>query len=299
MANEYNQLLERLGNTTLAPELLERLDRIGRTSTDPLTGLLDCRSFSYQLQQALPKHEGYSVIAAGIDHIQEINLISSWVVGDLAICSYGSFIEQNPPPDSFTGRTSGCTFMTFIPSRDRDTIRAWLKAANKFVRELDLPGIDMLPDGHLTLSAGIYLNPSKPVAPDFCMIEARKRLDYARDQGGNQASLLAGDGVSVDHKEAESLSLQVSSNGEPPQAAEPSEITLHGLTFNCAAPFLVRQQLTVRLGFANGDSMQTESEVVWRRAKTDATAQFELGVRYNDLSPDDRAKLEDFMIGGE
>lgn len=301
MSQDYAILLQKLGSSPVNAELLSRLNNLGHDNKDQLTGLLDHRSFTYHLNESLASCASNSVVAVSVDHIQELNLISGWVIGDIALCSFASFLEKPFSQRYFVGRISGTTFMAFFDTMEGRSLRNWLQDAASHLAGLKLPGVEMLPHEKPTFSAGVFINSGGDKNAEICMLEAKKRLDYARGQGGGGISFLAADQAVLD---ASTLSLAVKirkTENEPWHDALIDQLSLNGLTFDSSIPCLVREDIHLHMSNGPGKgAFTTVGEVVWRKPSEhkDPKLNFRIGIRFKSLDKQQRELLENLITGG-
>lgn len=300
MSDDYASLIKRLGTSSVDPDLLAKLNELGKDHKDPLTGLLDYRSFSGRLADALEASSAGALCAIEIDHLQELNLISGWVVGDIAICGLASQMEKTPFPEPLLGRVSGSTFMMFCRERGRGSLRSWHDQVSKSLGQLDIPGVDMFPDGRLTTSAGIFLSDKTPITPEAAMIEAKKRLRFAQKQGGAQLSFL-GDANAIDVDESQAnITLQVKSS-QTTQWSEATidQLSLTGVSFLASSAFLVRESLSVSIAIKDQSPKEIKASVVWRRPSDSLDPPFWIGVKFDNVDADVAEFLEDALAEGK
>ena len=299
MSQDYTALLKKLGSSPINPELLSRLKNLGRDNKDQLTGLLDYRSFTFRLQEMLGAHSPNSLIAVSVDHVQELNLISGWVIGDIALCSFASFLEKPLTPNYLAGRTSGTTFMVFFDTTNANELRQCLASAATHISGLTLPGAEMLPQEKLTISAGVFTNTGNEVNAEICMLEAKKRLDYARSQGGGGVSFLAANQTIPDATISSLVLKTRKANNDQWQDALVDQLSLNGVAFDSAIPSLVREELQLQLQGGSTTTLVTTGEVVWRKpSERKDTMPFRIGLRFNALGKEQRDLLENLITGG-
>lgn len=109
---------------------LEKLDRsyrklvketnilVRHASTDPLTGLLNRRSFVEQFELALSHGIKGSFLIADVDDLKKINDQFGHVVGDEAIIATANALQNVLSEDSLIARIGGDEFCAFLPQQD-------------------------------------------------------------------------------------------------------------------------------------------------------------------------------------
>ena len=207
MASDYTELLKNLSTEGIDPEVLAKLKAMAGTSRDQLTGLMDYRSFILKAQETLADSGSAIAVSVSVDYLQELNLVSGWVVGDITLCSIANFLKEPPAEDSFSGKVSGSTFITLFRSDEIDEAKEWLKSIQQEIAKMQLPGLDILPEEHLTLSAGIYPFSVDNTPVDKALIEVKKRLKFAQSSGGNTISVITGDNIDVSDNEIDIVCL--------------------------------------------------------------------------------------------
>jgi diguanylate cyclase (GGDEF)-like protein len=117
---------------------------LNRASTDPLTGALNRRSFTEQLDIMLARSDAATVLMIDVDYLKDTNDRFGHQVGDIAIVAACDAIQQVVGPDALIARVGGDEFMAYIPSDvscDKQTINADINhAATQIFR--DRTGLD-------------------------------------------------------------------------------------------------------------------------------------------------------------
>lgn len=127
---------------------LERLDKAYRSlfkqanelaekaSTDPLTGLLNRRSFSQQFDMARAHEIKGAFLIADIDYLKSINDRYGHAVGDDAIIATASAMKAVLGDDSLIARIGGDEFCAFLSQRDEADIDAMLFRMERLAAEM-------------------------------------------------------------------------------------------------------------------------------------------------------------------
>lgn len=96
--------------------LLKEARQLSReANTDPLTGLLNRRSFERQLDSALSYRKGGQFIVADIDYLKTINDAYGHLAGDDAIIAVGSALTGLLGDEAIVARMGGDEFCAFMP----------------------------------------------------------------------------------------------------------------------------------------------------------------------------------------
>lgn len=113
-------------------ELLMEASRLAHSAnTDPMTGLLNRRSFVEQFERARMHKVAGSFIIADVDYLKAINDHYGHVVGDDAIIAAAEALKQVLGEESLIARIGGDEFCAFVPGgvRDADSLPAAVNEA--------------------------------------------------------------------------------------------------------------------------------------------------------------------------
>lgn len=112
--------LEKLNNSYAA--LLAEMRQLAKTAAaDPLTGLLNRRSFIEQFELARSHGVSGTFIMADVDYLKTINDTYGHLVGDDAIVAVGDALQAVLGDGSIIGRIGGDEFCAFVPRSVGDT----------------------------------------------------------------------------------------------------------------------------------------------------------------------------------
>lgn len=96
--------------------LLKEAGKLSReANTDPLTGLLNRRSFERQLDSALSFRSGGQFIVADIDYLKTINDAYGHLAGDDAIIAVATALTYLLGDEAIIARMGGDEFCAFLP----------------------------------------------------------------------------------------------------------------------------------------------------------------------------------------
>lgn len=102
---------------TAYSNLLKETRRLSReANSDPLTGLLNRRSFERQLDNALNHRSGGKFVVADIDYLKTINDAYGHVAGDEAIIAVGTALTTLLGDEAIIARMGGDEFCAFVPN---------------------------------------------------------------------------------------------------------------------------------------------------------------------------------------
>ncbi|MDD2707020.1 MAG: diguanylate cyclase [Verrucomicrobiae bacterium] len=299
MPDDYLSFIKKLAANPVAPEQLARLSKLALMQKDPLTGLLDYRSFSLWLQEALGRSP-LSLIALGLDHLNEINLLGTWVIGDVAICSLGSMLEKSLGEDENAGRLTGGTFIVARCETDPAKIRLWINDMAEKIGALVLPSVEMLPDGKLTLSAGFFCTQDhEKETAEQLMLMANKRLDFAKQQGGNTITMMAADSVTRREDQLVAYGVHCRKIGASRwDEARLTELSPNGIAMATNHPLLVREHVELSILKDQKTLFNSNGNVVWRRASNNnENAQFLIGIRFEGLDKKQAESIQSLIEG--
>jgi len=97
--------------------LKEASDLRKQANTDPLTGLLNRRSFEAQFDSAMRHRSGGKFILADVDYLKQINDRYGHLIGDDAIIATASALTAVLGDECLIARIGGDEFCAFLPHR--------------------------------------------------------------------------------------------------------------------------------------------------------------------------------------
>jgi len=95
--------------------LREARELAKEAGTDPLTGLLNRRSFEKQVNSALSWGPGGQFLIADIDYLKTINDVHGHIVGDDAILAVADSLAALLGPEALVARIGGDEFCALLP----------------------------------------------------------------------------------------------------------------------------------------------------------------------------------------
>lgn len=186
---------------TLALVLLEALsvrasgtdEEIGdlgdQAARDPLTGLLNRRSFRDRLAEECDRTrrygEPFSVVVLDVDNFREINEDLGPVVGDRVLAWIGRLIGEHTRAADSAYRIGGEEFAVICPSSEGEVASAAARRLVDVVAQARPPLDFQL---QVTLSAGYASAPSDARRPDALFHLADRALLRAKAEGRNRVS---------------------------------------------------------------------------------------------------------------
>lgn len=150
--------------------------RFGGAGTDPLTGLLDRRSFVTRVSEALIHPGDYELVVGDLDRLRRLNEALGHERADLVLSALGARMASAFPADCAPARIGEDEFAIFIrsgPVRPSDRMRGALE------QPLRVAGFDIYP----TLSSGAVRAEGGPDAPDAAELLRRAELAVEQAKG--------------------------------------------------------------------------------------------------------------------
>jgi len=165
------------------------------SNADPLTGLLDRKTFLLRAREALTQPGDYDLVVADLDRLRRLNEALGHERADLVLAALGSRLATAFPPGAIPARVGEDEFAILVPdglARPAERIRAALE------QPLRVAGFDIYP----TLSIGAVRVEGGPDAPEVAELLRRAELAVeaakVNGRGGNAAygRALESDGLS-------------------------------------------------------------------------------------------------------
>lgn len=172
--------LEKLENSYLA--LLSKTNELARqASVDPLTGLLNRRSFIRQFELAVEHRVSGLFLIADVDYLKTINDFFGHPVGDKAILSIAAALRGVLGDKSLIARIGGDEFCAFVPLTSRQASSQLQLAINTVATRLfrEATGLEAeavtLSVGAVPLAAGLSFDDAILAADAALYSQKRER----------------------------------------------------------------------------------------------------------------------------
>ncbi|MEK7214830.1 MAG: diguanylate cyclase, partial [Chloroflexota bacterium] len=187
--NSSPAALSILRDVTERQQLQEELSYLAHH--DPLTGLLNRRLFTLELERVLAAALRYrtpgAVLFIDLDHFKAINDTLGHEVGDQVLCGVAKLMHQTLRASDIAGRLGGDEFAVILPNASpQDAVRA----ADRLVAVLKEPIIFV--EGqpvHCSASIGIAAFPSEGATVTTLLAQADRAMYEAKHLGKGQAQL--------------------------------------------------------------------------------------------------------------
>ena len=138
-------------------EIRRKLERLA--SYDGLTDLYNHRSFQHILDAELVKAQDHkqslSVLLLDIDYFKVYNDSFGHLKGDFVLKRVAAIIDLCTPPTGYCARYGGEEFTLILPRMDVEKAKKVAERIRKTIEETDFAGMEVLPQGKLTVSIGI------------------------------------------------------------------------------------------------------------------------------------------------
>ncbi|OPL18131.1 MAG: hypothetical protein AVO35_06405 [Candidatus Aegiribacteria sp. MLS_C] len=152
---------------------------------DRMTGAVIGHSWTGRLQEMTSdrsRENTVSVLAAGVDGLQEVNRLFGYRVGDGILRAVVSTIRGVLRPNDMLGRLTGDILGVMLPDTGEDDARL---VADRICGEVS--GVDLRPDGvPVTVSVGIASVESPQKGHDLVLGRAMEAMQAAKVRGGNR-----------------------------------------------------------------------------------------------------------------
>ncbi len=162
--------------------------------TDPLTGLYNYRYFIHQLSREISRaqrHDSqFSLIMIDIDYFKNYNDAYGHQAGDLILRRIAQSMLENTRTSDMVCRYGGEEFCIICPELSKGDAQKTAEKLRQIVEKLDLPEIDTIPGGKLTISSGIASFPEDGNTSYQLILKSDKALYRAKKDGRNRVCVI-------------------------------------------------------------------------------------------------------------
>lgn len=160
---------------------------------DPLTGLLDRKSFVLRARERLQAPGRHELIVADLDRLRRLNEALGHERADLVLAALGSRLAAAFPPEALLARIGEDEFAAFAPADSSPGATALRRALEQPLR---VAGFDI----HPTLSIGAVEAQGGPDAPEAAELLRRAELavEAAKRSAGRGGAAAYGRGLETD-----------------------------------------------------------------------------------------------------
>ena len=151
---------------------------------DPLTGLLDRKSFVSQAREQLQTPGSYDLVVADLDRLRRLNAALGHERADLVLAALGSRLSAAFPPGALLARVGEDEFAALAPSGEGDASERLRMALEQPLR---VAGFDIYP----TLSIGALKVEGGEDAPEATELLRRAELAVESAKGGGRGGAAA------------------------------------------------------------------------------------------------------------
>ncbi len=158
--------------------------------TDPLTDLYNYRYFILQLNREISRAQRhtsvFSLIMIDIDFFKHYNDKYGHQSGDLILRRIAHTMLENTRTSDMVCRYGGEEFCIICPELSKEGAQKTAEKLRQIVEKLDLPQIQTVPGGKLTISSGVSSFPPDGTTAYQLILNADKALYRAKESGRNK-----------------------------------------------------------------------------------------------------------------
>jgi diguanylate cyclase (GGDEF)-like protein len=182
------QVEERTRELQVALEEVTRLSR-----TDPLTGLLNRRSFNEHAVQAIgmaARHNRtLALIIGDLDHFKKVNDTFGHKVGDLVLVATAQAVTGAVRACDHVARFGGEEFVVLLTETEPGAVMAVANRICDSVRQIDMAVLSPDATGKPTISLGVAVFPEHGGGIEELVMRADEALYHVKENGRNHAEL--------------------------------------------------------------------------------------------------------------
>lgn len=164
-----------------------------RAQKDFLTGLNNHGYFKQTLDEFIKRSEyedPFSIVLLDLDDFKKYNDFNGHVQGDELLTFFGGFISEKIKDHTFiAARYGGEEFAIIMPETTQEQAKVFMDKIRKEYNETPFKGVDILPLGCLSFSAGITEYEKGTYGASELLARADKALYYAKAEGKNNCQI--------------------------------------------------------------------------------------------------------------
>ncbi|UFT98630.1 diguanylate cyclase [Radiobacillus kanasensis] len=181
-------------------------DAARKANIDQLTGLFN-HGYTKELldkvfRESKENHKPLSIAFIDIDDFKKYNNGNGHLKGDKLLEELGKQLGKSVKDTGYSiGRFSGEEFVFILPDTTAETASSFIDCLRKTVNDTYYDGVELLPYGCLSFSAGIAQLHPEIVTPSELLSKAAQAMSYAKMQGKNNTHIF-GNEIEEDRLEA-------------------------------------------------------------------------------------------------
>jgi len=164
-----------------------------RAQKDFLTGLYNHGYFKQTLDEFIKKSETgqpFSIVLIDLDDFKKYNDFNGHVQGDELLAFFGSFLSEKVKDLPYiAARYGGEEFGIIMPETSQEKAQTFMNKIRKEYNDTHFKGVDILPLGCLSFSAGIAEYEKGTYGASELLSKADKALYYAKAEGKNNSQI--------------------------------------------------------------------------------------------------------------
>jgi len=164
-----------------------------RAQKDFLTGLYNHGYFKQTLDEFIKKskcEQPFSIALLDLDDFKKYNDFNGHVQGDELLALFGSFLSEKVKDLPYiAARYGGEEFAIIMPETSQEKAQAFMNKIRKDYNDTHFKGVDILPLGCLSFSAGIAEYEKGTYGSSELLSKADKALYYAKAEGKNSIQI--------------------------------------------------------------------------------------------------------------
>lgn len=168
-------------------------DEESRAQKDFLTGLYNHGYFKQTLDEYIKRseyEEPFSIVLMDLDDFKKYNDFNGHVQGDELLTFFGSLLSEKIKDTPYiAARYGGEEFGIIMPETSQENAKDFMDKIRREYNETPFSGVDILPLGCLSFSAGITEYEKGTYGASELLARADKALYYAKAEGKNNCQI--------------------------------------------------------------------------------------------------------------